>query len=304
MEGWLTERAAAQREWRFGTRRLILYAHTPERAKNLLAPAKNWTPPPPEQPLAANETRIIGWEQPLVRVKAGDLAHVAVTIQRNGLPEDAPLTLMLGEQPLAQIEATIPAGSGLMRLPLTLTIPPNAPAGRYPYIARIDDARAIMGWVQLFGGNGNRDRTETVHPQHPLKASFGDPPLARLLGYDIAGELTPGGALRLTLYWQAQNPTDISYKVFVHLIGADGRPAAQGDDFPVNGKHPTIAWQPNELITDFYTIHLPANTPPGLYPLRIGFYDPASGERLSPVLNAEGIPQPEDQLQLDIIHIE
>jgi len=303
VEKWLVDRALAQHEWRFGPKRVLLFARTPERAENLLALAAGWTPPPPEQPLTAPGVSVIGWEQPLVRVKAGDLAHVAVTVQRDDLQADATLALTLGEEPLARAEAVIPAGSGPVRLPLTLVVPPDAPDGRFAYIARIGDASAVMGRVQVFGGGEGSAYSGVVKPQHPLEASFGDPPLVRLLGYDIAGELKPGGTLDLTLYWRVENPADVSYKVFVHLIGSDGRPAAQGDDFPLAGERPTTSWQPGEIIRDSYTVDLPEDMAAGDYPLRIGFYDPVSGVRLSPVLNASGAAQPDDQLQLEEVTI-
>jgi 4-amino-4-deoxy-L-arabinose transferase-like glycosyltransferase len=303
VENWLSARALAQHEWRFGPKRVLLFARTPERAENLLALADGWTPPPPDQPLTAPGLSIIGWEQPLVRVKAGDLAQIAVTVQRDGLPSDAPLSVALGKPPLAVADSVIPAGSGPVRLPLTLVIPPDAPAGRTPTIARIGDASAIMGWVEVFGGGEQTGVSGEAQPDHTLAASFGDPPLARLLGYDLDGAPAPGGALTLTLYWRVENATPISWKVFVHLIGADGRPAAQGDDFPLAGQRPTTSWQPGEIIRDSYTVKLPADMPPGDYPLRIGFYDPASGVRLAPVLDAEDAPQPGDQVQLELVHI-
>ncbi len=304
VEKWLSQRALARHEWRFGSKRLVLYARTPERAHNLLALARDWTPPPPAQPLTTAGVSLVGWEQPLARVKTGDLAHLALTLRRDGLAEDATLALALGEQPLTRVEAAIPAGSGLVRLPLTLVIPADAPAGRQPYIVRLGDDSAIVGWVQILGGGKQPDVGGEAQPRHPLDARFGQPPLARLLGYDLDGDPIPGGALTLTLVWRVENPVDVSYKLFVHLIGADGRPAAQGDDFPLAGQRPTTSWQPGEIIRDRYMVQLPAHLPPGDYPLRIGFYDPASGVRLAPVLDAAGAPQPDDQLQLAIVTVQ
>jgi len=301
VEKWLAERALAQREWRFGSKRVILFAKTPERAQKLLALAPDWQPPPPQQPLAAPDLSIVGWEQPLARVKAGELAQVAVTLQRSHLPASATLHLTLGKSPLAQVDSDIPAGSGAVRLPLTLVIPQNARAGRYPYVAHIADASAVMGWVQIIAAGKQNAVSDAATPSHPLQASFGQPPLARLLGYDLAGDPTPGGQLSLTLTWRVASATPISYKVFVHLIGPDGRPTAQGDDFPLGGRRPTTSWQPGETLQDSYAIHLPDDMPAGDYPLRIGFYDPVTGARLAPVRNAAGAALPDDQLQLDVI---
>jgi len=317
VENWLRERSVAEHEWRLGPKRLLLFARTPERASNLLALSDNWTPPPPEQSFATPQFSVIGWEQPLVRVKAGDLAQLALAVRRDDLRTDADLSLALvwtGGNPLsrdietssgeavAQTDVRIPAGSGLVRLPVTLSVPVDARAGRYAYLLRGDEGEAIMGNVAIFGGSEPEGDVDIG--QMPSIASFGDPPLARLLGYDLAGEPTPGGDLTLTLFWRVDSTTDVSYKVFVHLIGPDGRPAAQGDDFPLAGARPTTSWQPGETLQDSYVIHLPGDMAPGDYPLRIGFYDPVTGERLSPVYDADGVLQADDQIQLDVVRVE
>jgi len=302
VEDWLRERARAQHEWRFGSRRLLLFARTDERARNLLALAPSWTPPSPPHPLTTSTINLIGWEQPLQRVKAGDLAHVAVTVQRDKLSAPQSLALSLENYPEVKAQDTIPAGTGPVRLTLTLPIPTTA-QGRHSYILQIGDARTAVGRVQIFGGKSLIIQQE-VHPQHPQTATFGQPPLARLLGYDLEGALVPGKTITLALYWQVTNSTTTPYKVFVHLIGADGRPAAQGDDFPLAGERPTTSWQPGEILIDSYQIQLPPSLPAGDYPLRIGFYEPTSGVRLSPVLDAAGHPQANDQLQLDVISVE
>ena len=299
VEQWLAQRARAQHEWRFGSKRLILFARTRQRAENLLALAPGWTPPPPAQPLAASGVRVVGWEQPLRRVKQGDFAHVAITLE--GTPE-APITLTLGDPPQARKVLVPPPAGGIWRQVITFVPPVGAKAGPQPYRLVMGDMAAVMGWVTILPETMPMT-SGTEAPSHPLEATFGAPPLARLLGYDLAGDARPGGELQLTLYWQVANPTDVSYKVFVHLIAADGRPAAQGDDFPLAGQRPTTTWQPGESLVDRYTIQLPADLPPGDYPLRIGFYDPTTGVRLSPVLDASGARQPDAQFQLGVVTI-
>ena len=316
VEKWLRERAAGEHEWRFGPNRLLLFARTPQRAANLLALAEGWEPPPPQQPFAAPGVSVIGWEQPLVRVKAGDLAQVALTVDRDALDADTALSLALvraGWQPwrenggvsagesVTEKEVIIPAGAGLVRLPITLSVPANAPAGQYAYILQGDESEAMMGRVTIFGGSQPKASVD-LGQITPL-ASFGDPPFARLLTYELTGKPSPGDVLTLTLVWRVEATTDVSYKVFVHLIGPDGRPAVQGDDFPLAGARPTTSWQPGEILEDRYEIHLPDDMAPGDYPLRIGFYDPLTGERLSPVTDANGALLADDQVQLDVVRV-
>ncbi len=303
VEGWLAQRALAQRAWRFGPKRLILFARTPDRARQLDALAPGWTPPRPQQPLTAHGIRVVGWEQPLVRVRQGDFAHVAVTLAGESSPRQTPITLTLGDPPFAQTALDAPPDASPRRQTVTFIPRPGAPPGPQPYRLHIGDATAVMGWVNILAGDAASVRADDLRPSRPLSATFGEPPLVRLLGYDLSGALEPGGELSLTLYWRAERSTDTSYKVFVHLIGGDGRPAAQGDDFPLNGQRPTTTWQPGDILVDSYHILLPADLPPGDYPLRIGFYDPVTGQRLSPALDAQGAPQADDQIQLDILTI-
>jgi 4-amino-4-deoxy-L-arabinose transferase-like glycosyltransferase len=117
----------------------------------------------------------------------------------------------------------------------------------------------------------------------------------RLLGFRLAGEepethgpmLSPGDALRLSLYWQADSPSDIPYTVFTHLFGPDGQLYGQWDNPPVRGTYPTTEWSPGESVVDHYEIPVSPDAPPGEYHLLVGLYDPVTGARL-PVLDENG----------------
>jgi mannosyltransferase len=131
--------------------------------------------------------------------------------------------------------------------------------------------------------------------QNPLELGFGDS--IRLWGYDWrTGEgedsqispLHPGSALRLTLFWQATDEVDTSYAVFIHLTDAQHRIWAQRDSIPQGGDFPTDAWMAGDVITDRYSILVPAETPPGDYLLIVGMYDPETGQRL-PIKDSRGV---------------
>jgi hypothetical protein len=106
---------------------------------------------------------------------------------------------------------------------------------------------------------------------HRLDAPLGE--RVTLLGYDLA----PDGAL--TLYWQPRAPLSASYKVFVHVLGADEQIVAQADGVPAGGTRPTTGWLPGEVIAD--THHVPLA---GGLQIAVGLYDEASGERLGRVV--------------------
>ena len=59
----------------------------------------------------------------------------------------------------------------------------------------------------------------TAEPaQVPVYADFGEQ--VALLGYDVSSTTAgPGDNIYLTLYWKAQQPLEINYQVFVHVLG-------------------------------------------------------------------------------------
>lgn len=115
--------------------------------------------------------------------------------------------------------------------------------------------------------------------------------MATLLGYDLdKTALRPGETLNLTLYWRSDNLTDISYTVFVHFVGPDGRIYAQRDSPPGAGRRPTTGWFPGEIVRDEYSLAVPSTAPSGEYHLVVGWYDPATGQRV-PILDTRGTPQ-------------
>jgi hypothetical protein len=116
-------------------------------------------------------------------------------------------------------------------------------------------------------------------PEHELSILFGE--MIGLNGFDLdTAQAVPGGALNVTLYWQAFRTADRPYTVFTHLLSPDGELVAQQDNWPVNGQWPPTCWERNELVVDPYRIQLPADLPPGSYSLQVGWYDAAGGTRL------------------------
>lgn len=117
--------------------------------------------------------------------------------------------------------------------------------------------------------------------------------VVRLRGYDLTLEQTTEGsaedALRVTLYWEAEQPLDKLYHVFVHLGSPDAPPIAQAGGVPVDWTRPTSTWRAGEIIADTYTIPL-TDVPAGQYDLMTGFYDPETGQRPTTLVHGESIP--------------
>ena len=89
----------------------------------------------------------------------------------------------------------------------------------------------------------------------------------------------PGERVHVRLHWRATDFVYADYTGFVHLVGADGL-IAQHDQPPLAGFLPTSHWSSGLALADDYTFEIPADTPPGAYPLHAGLYDLDTLERL------------------------
>ncbi len=123
--------------------------------------------------------------------------------------------------------------------------------------------------------------TQPRRPQRELDAVFGN--IATLRGMDVdLSRAQPGGRLPLSLYWQSLGSSDVSYKVFVHVLAKNGDIGGrQHDAYPDNGDNPTTSWIPGEWIVDRHDVPLPPTTQPGTYRITVGLYDLQSGQRVA-----------------------
>jgi hypothetical protein len=101
-----------------------------------------------------------------------------------------------------------------------------------------------------------------------------------LVGFEAPEEVTAGRSICTTIYWQTDGRLTADVTVFLHLAAEDGFVQAQDDAQPVFGYYPTGAWQPGEVVADLHCLVAPPGLNPGIYTLRTGLYDAASGERL------------------------
>lgn len=102
-------------------------------------------------------------------------------------------------------------------------------------------------------------------------------PLVTLSGYTLDPS---ANQLALTLVWQAHAEMRTSYHVFVHLVDEAGNLITQSDGEPASWSRPTTGWSSGEYITDLHQLTLPASRPAGSLTLRVGLYDPSTGQRL------------------------
>lgn len=117
-------------------------------------------------------------------------------------------------------------------------------------------------------------------PSTRQPASFGGS--IQLLGYDLPPTARPGTTVTLTLSWRTLAEMDTAYTVFAQVLDpTESKVVAQRDSEPKGGQLPTTGWLTDEVIEgDDYTIQLPPDLPDGEYPVQVGLYDAASGQRL------------------------
>ena len=95
----------------------------------------------------------------------------------------------------------------------------------------------------------------------------------------------------LTIYWQALQPVDGNYTMFVQVLNSQNQLMTSRDVQPISGNYPTSLWQPDEVVSEKLTLSLPATIAAGDYRLVVGMYDLNSGQRLTAVDNQGQIYQ-------------
>lgn len=171
--------------------------------------------------------------------------------------------------------------------PQLLPIPADIPAGDYGILARfLDENGNLLSSANL--GPLTIQATQRLFepPQFEtaVDATFGDE--IKLLGYSL-NPAPEANIYSLNLIWQAINKPTADYTVFVHLLSPDGtcNPCIwQQDSAPQQGQYPTTRWLPGEVVIDSYQIVLPADAPPGAYPIEVGLYIAETGQRLQATL--------------------
>ncbi|HOU13292.1 MAG TPA: glycosyltransferase family 39 protein [Anaerolineae bacterium] len=122
--------------------------------------------------------------------------------------------------------------------------------------------------------------TPDTSPVHAVTATF-DSQIA-LRGYDGPTTAQPGETVTVTLYWEALRAPDGDFTAFVHLWRpGDAAPLAQHDSPPRLGWYPTTVWQAGDRVPDTHPLDIPADLPPGEYPLWAGLYRTSDGIRLA-----------------------
>ena len=116
--------------------------------------------------------------------------------------------------------------------------------------------------------------TATVRLNAPrrLDLRFGDEIWLR--SYAIGSRPARAGeALPVQFIWSADARPAGRYKVFLQLLDADGRLAAQRDSEPAGGFSLTTTWEADAPMVDNHALMIPPSLPAGEYTLIVGLYD-------------------------------
>ncbi len=104
-----------------------------------------------------------------------------------------------------------------------------------------------------------------------------------LVGYTLS---CAEQACQLNLVWQGMAEMSVSYHIFVHLLDENGQLVAQADGQPAGWARPTTGWAAGEFILDEHGLTWPEGEPGEAWQLRVGVYDPGTGERLQAAAGA------------------
>lgn len=139
-------------------------------------------------------------------------------------------------------------------------------------------------------GNHSRFQLYRTRLSGPAADTWLDPPVRfgreiALRGFRLdSAAATPGGTLRLVLYWEALAQPARNYTVFNHMLDhmLDGSATIWGqhDGQPADGQRPSSRWRAGDLVADVHDIAVRPDTPPGTYDLITGLYERETLQRL------------------------
>ncbi len=99
----------------------------------------------------------------------------------------------------------------------------------------------------------------------------------------------PGEAISIPLAWLNRPPLETPFTVYVHILASHGSWVTGQDSAPQNGLLPFPDWAGQSPLKDIHALVLPVDTAAGEYTIRVGLYDPASGDRLPLLDGADGV---------------
>ncbi len=120
----------------------------------------------------------------------------------------------------------------------------------------------------------------------PIQADFENGMLLR--GYALGSRaLACGDKLGVTLFWTTDKRISETYRVFAHLVNAQGTVAGNKDVIPGRGAYPTVYWKPGEWFQDTIFVPLNPGARSGKYTVIVGAYKFGEPDNRVNLKNAE-----------------
>jgi hypothetical protein len=151
---------------------------------------------------------------------------------------------------------------------------------RWVYFPELDNYAQRYLDEQLFSAGNYEVFSVDTSAFHPTYTNFNDE--IALIGYDLAQtQYCAGDAIPLAMTWQRLATPAEWYQMFTKLLTPDETAELAGFDF-VPADRPTYTWVDADeiLFSDPFTLSLPPDIAPGVYPLVVGLYDPDTQVRL------------------------
>jgi hypothetical protein len=116
------------------------------------------------------------------------------------------------------------------------------------------------------------------------------------LGYEYVPAESPRTVEMLT-YWQVLQAADPPLAIFVHLLDAHSVVVGSYDGLSV----PPTSWEPGDVFIQWHSLSVEPTAPAGEYQVELGFYSPATMQRLPIFQDGEAIA---DRLLLSPIQVQ
>lgn len=123
--------------------------------------------------------------------------------------------------------------------------------------------------------------TQLIAQDEMITTSFSFDDHIRLGGYELSPPLIEAGRPGvLTLYWRGLQDEDLGYNLFIQILNERGEPVTQLEEPVFDNLTQYYENRPGFLIRS-HLFWLGRETPPGLYLLRLGLFEPHTGQRLA-----------------------
>jgi len=111
--------------------------------------------------------------------------------------------------------------------------------------------------------------------RHPIAPPVNFDHRVAFLGYEYMPADSPF-TIELLTYWRVLQAADPPLAIFVHLLDAHSVVIGSYDGLSI----PPTSWEPGDVFIQWHTLSVEPTTPPGEYQVELGFYSPATMQRL------------------------